>query len=155
MKNGLIVIISLMGLLLSTVLVGLFMSEWLWPELWGSHSLGAGLDMVDGDCPEDRAVIYSSNLHGKTCYGGTYIIPTYEEKYDSLGNFIEYVIDAKSDENHIYVITFMKTDNKRKYYIIDKSYEVTTLYYPEYIRKRYTTLMDDSVKFKKLWKQLK
>ena len=42
-------------------------------------------------------IVLGSNMYGKTCYGGSQLIPTYENQYDSLGHFAEYVIDAKAD----------------------------------------------------------
>lgn len=100
----------------------LFVSDWIWPEFNGSHDLGNNIYMLDGD-GNGRIIVYCSNKEGKTCCGGSYLIPTYENGYDSNDNFAEYVVTAKSDERWVIV----KTDNhliqQRKYYIINKDYD--------------------------------
>ena len=62
--------------------------------------------MLEGD-KTTKTIVYGTSIKGKTCYSGEPLIPTYDNQYDSIGNFAEYVVDAKADDNWI----IAKTDH--------------------------------------------
>jgi len=100
-------------------------SEWLIPQWHGSHSLGKGLYMMEWDSP-GRIIVLGTNIQGRACYGGSLLIPTYEDEYDSLGHFSEWVIDAVSNDKWLIAYTYNTYINDHKYYIIDKSFDENT-----------------------------
>lgn len=100
----------------------LYYSEWIFPEFNGSYNLGNGIYMMEWD-GGGKIIVWGSNIRGKTCYGGTYLVPSVQEHYDSLGNIAEYVTDAKSDEKWIIAKTYNIPKQKSLFYIIDKDYK--------------------------------
>ena len=97
-------------------------SEWLTPQWHGSRSLGNGLYLIEWDSP-GYIIVQGANIRGKTCYGGPLIIPTYQDEYDSLGNFSEWLIDAAHNERYVTALSFNTLIRGYKYYVIDKSYD--------------------------------
>lgn len=141
---------NIIGCLLTMVIcffLFLFATEWIWPEYNGSYSLGNNIYMLEWD-GGGRVIVQGSNIHGNTCYGGIQLIPTYENQYDSLGNFAEYVIDAKADDNWIIAKTDNKLSHRRKYYIIKKNKDIENIEVKE-ILKKYTMIYTDSFDFAK------
>ena len=112
----------IMGMLLLAIGF-LYISEWIWPEFGGSYNLGNGIYMMEWD-GGGRVIVKGSYIRGRTCYGGSQLIPTYESGYDSAGNFAEYVIDAKYDNNWIIAKTGNYSNGENKYYIVDKSFDI-------------------------------
>lgn len=131
------------------LIVFLFATEWFWPEFWGSYYLGNSIYMLDWD-GDTRVIVKGENLRGRTCYGGGQIIPKYELAYDSLGNFAEYVTDAKSDGDWIVVRCANKQSTQIKYYIIDKSFNMNIS--PEEIIEDYVYEFSDSLAFARVCK---
>ena len=78
------IMISIIAFIAFAAIIMLFSSEWLFPEWNGSYSLGNGIYMMEWDGP-GRIIVQGSNIHGRTCYGGSLIIPTNEEECDSMG----------------------------------------------------------------------
>ncbi len=118
------IILYIIGCLLTIIIcvfLFLFAAEWLWPELNGSYSLGNNIYMIEWD-GGGRVIVQGTNIHGNTCYGGSPLIPSYVNQYDSLGNHAEYVIDAKVDGNWVIAMTNNKISNQRKFYILNKEY---------------------------------
>ena len=116
------IIIKILGILIIIVLlfIGfLFASEWIFPQMHGSYNLGHGIYMMEWD-GGGRVIVYGTSISGNTCYGGTPLIPTYNNQYDSLGRQMEYVVDAKSNKRWIIVKTNNKMTHQKKIYIIDK-----------------------------------
>ena len=99
--------------------VFVYAAAWLWPGFYGSYSLGSNIYMLEWD-GGGYVIVQGSNIHGNTCYGGNQLIPTYENQYDSAGNFAEYVVDAKSDDNWVVAKTDNNSNHQRKFYLIDK-----------------------------------
>lgn len=91
-------------------------------------------------------IVRGTSVKGKTCYGGEYLVPSYENHYDSIGNVAEYVIDAKSDDNWIIAKTGTKNSLQRKYYIIDKRNISDTMTAEEIINTR-IECFSDSINF--------
>lgn len=99
----------------------LFATEWFWPEYNGSYSLGNNIYMIEWG-GRGRVIVQGSNIRGNTCYGGSQLIPAYGNQYDSVGNYAEYVVDAKANNNWIIARTNNHMNNQRKYYILNKRY---------------------------------
>ncbi|MBM6994000.1 MAG: hypothetical protein I3J02_12200 [Prevotella sp.] len=113
-------VFSLGIIIVSTCLaLFLFISNWWLPELNGSYCLGKNIYMIDWD-GGGRIIVRGTSVEGNTCYGGERLIPLYEEQYDTIGNVVEYVEDAASNENWIVARTNNKITRQRKYYILDK-----------------------------------
>lgn len=124
--------------------MSLFLSiEWLWPEFYGSRSLGNGLYLLEWD--GGPIIVKGTNIRGKTCYGGDYIIPTYNCRYDSVGNINEYVIKEKHNDKFILVKDTILTPVGYKYYIIDKGF--TNECSAETIKSKYIISFSDSIQF--------
>ena len=149
-------IVSLLGKTLLIVLIGvtitiafsillLYSTEWLWPEFNGSYNLGDGIYMIEWDGGGKR-IVKGSNIKGNTCYGGELLIPSYETAYDSIGNFAEYVVDAKFDNNWIIAKTNNNLSQQVYYYIIDKNKEIEKLDANKIVEK-YTFSFTDSIDF--------
>ena len=99
----------------------LYTATWLWPDFYGSYSLGNNIYMLEWD-GGGKIIVNGTRIKGNTCYGGESLIPTYENQYDSLGHFAEYVVDAKSDDNWVIAKTNNHISHQRKYYILNKKY---------------------------------
>lgn len=124
--------------------MSLFLSiEWLWPEFYGSRSLGNGLYLLEWD--GGPIIVKGTNIQGKTCYGGEYIIPAYNCRYDSVGNTNEYVIKEKHNDIFILVKDTILTPSGYKYYIIDKGF--TNECSVETIKNKYIISFSDSIQF--------
>ena len=131
-------------IIISCIGMSLFLSiEWLWPEFYGSRSLGNGLYLLEWD--GKPIIVKGTNIRGKTCYGGDYIIPTYNCRYDSVGNIIEYVIKEKHNDKFILVKDTILTPAGCKYYIIDKVF--TNECSVETIKNKYIISFSDSIQF--------
>lgn len=135
-------ILYIIGCLL-TVYICFTATEWFWPELNGSYSLGNGIYMLEWD-GGGRIIVQGSNIHGNTCYGGSQLIPTYENQCDSIGNFVEYVIDAKSNDSWIIAVTNNTISKQRKYYILDKRYDLEKMTAEDIINNRIESFTDSS-----------
>lgn len=114
--------VTILGIMLATLL---YFSEWIFPEFNGSYNLGNGIYMMEWD-GGGKIIVWGTTIRGNTCYGGSYLVPTFQEHYDSLGNIAEYVTDAKSDEKWIIAKTYNIPKQKSLFYIIDKDYKKLT-----------------------------
>ncbi len=130
---------------LVTIFIVLYVTEWCYPEFNGSYSLGNNIYMLDWD-GGGRIIVRGTSIKGKTCYGGEYLVPSYENHYDSIGNIAEYVIDARSDDNWIIAMTGFQNSLQRKYYIIDKRDITDTMTAEEIINTR-IVFFTDSIDF--------
>ena len=114
----------ILGIIISVfviIMLFIYASDWIWPEFNGSYSLGNNIYMIEWD-GGGKMIVNGTTIEGNTCYSGQPLIPTYENQYDSIGNFAEYVVDAKSDDNWIIAKTSNHINNQRKYYILNKKY---------------------------------
>ena len=98
-----------------------YAATWLWPDFYGSYSLGNNIYMLEGD-GGGKMIVNGTTIKGNTCYSGQPLIPTYENQYDSLGHSAEYVVDVKADDNWIIAKTNNHISNQQKYYILNKKY---------------------------------
>ena len=89
--------------------------------------------MMEWDSP-GRIIVQGSYIRGNTCYGGSLIIPTYDEEYDSLGNWKEWVVEASSNERWVAAYTYNTDLKGYKYYVLDKLFD-TTLDVDEIVRR--------------------
>lgn len=124
-----------------------FMSDWWCPEFNGSYNLGKNIYMIDWD-GEGKIIVRGTSVEGNTCYGGERLIPLYENQYDTLGNVVEYVEDAVSDEYWIIARTNNKVTLQRKYYILDKR-KISDKMATEEIIKNQIESFADSIDFAK------
>ena len=122
-----------------------YAATWLWPDFYGSYCLGNNIYMLEWDGGR-KIIVNGTRIKGNTCYSGESLIPTYENQYDSLGNFAESVVDAKADNNWIIAKTDNKLNHRRRYYIINKQHDIETLDAKEIIEK-YITSFTDSCEF--------
>ena len=144
------IILYIIGCLLTVVfciIIFLVAAEWLWPEFNGSYSLGKNIYMIEWD-GGGRVIVQGSNIRGNTCYGGSQLIPSYESLCDSLGNLVEYVVDAKADDKWIIAETYNKSSMQRKYYIIDKRADIEK-YDARFIIKTFVSVFYDRTNFQK------
>jgi hypothetical protein len=120
MKKTVKFIITSIAVICALVLL-FFSSEWLFPSWNGSYNLGNNLYMMDWD-NNTRIIVFCSNKKGRTCYGGTYVIPDVKKnKYPT------YVDSAKSNEKWIIVKAIGYIDDKEYYYIVDKHFDAESL----------------------------
>ena len=108
-----------------------------------SYALGKGLYMISID--HGKIVVQGSYVRDGICYGGDYVVPLYEECYDSLGNVREYVVNAVADEYAVMIKTFILDDKKYKYYLIDKTFDekcVSNLQIRESFTYRFNSLQE-------------
>jgi hypothetical protein len=95
-----------------------------WKEIWGDHSLGNNLSLLEGDKIEDRAVVFCSGRSAGPCHGGILVIPTYPRHFDGTGKYAEYVDMAKSNEGWVIVKTHQIKERKDNYWLINKSFNI-------------------------------
>ena len=118
--------------LLSIILLSLMLfSDWLFPSLFGSYSLGNNI-YLSGQA--SMSVVYPStyDMHGRTAKGGMLLIPDIRLYADSVFSS-EHVRDANFDDNWIIVKTTGNTITHKRYYIIDKNFDPETLEFDEVI----------------------
>lgn len=91
-------------------------------SMWGDHSLGSNLSLLEGDRIEDRVIIYCPEKSNKTCKSGIYLIPSYDKHYKN-GEYAEYVDVAKANEKWVIAKTIQLQAKKEQYWIINKSFD--------------------------------
>ncbi len=129
--------ISILGI---GVVIFFFSSEWLWPESYGSHHLGNGVYLLEWDGGD--IIVQGSNIRGRTCYGGSYIIPNAE---NSNANRKEHVVKVKYDDSWILVKTVLCNPLEFKFYVIEKKFDKKDN--EEVILNKYTKSFNDSIEF--------
>lgn len=90
---------------------------------WNNHSLGNNLSLWEGDKQEDRAIVYCEG----NCNGGIYVIPSYNQHYDSNGNYAEYVKEAKFNKEWVIAKSFLIKEKRENYWIINKDFNIENL----------------------------
>lgn len=125
------------------LVVFLFSTEWFWPEMHGSSHIGNGLYLLERD--GGPIIVKGTNIHGKTCYGGDYIIPTYDCSYDSTGKRNEYVLKEMHNDKWILVKDTILTLAGNKYYLIEKNFPSECS--ANIITKEFITSFPDSISF--------
>lgn len=93
-------------------------------EMWGDHSLGNNLSLLEGDKTEDRIIVYCSGRSWGICFTGIAVIPVYNRQYDSSGHYAEYVETAKSNKKWVIVKTYQIQEQKENYWIISKDFNL-------------------------------
>ncbi len=146
--RGLIIksFLLILGIIISVfviIMLFIYASDWIWPEFNGSYSLGNNIYMIEWD-GGGKMIVNGTTIEGNTCYSGQPLIPTYENQYDSIGNFAEYVVDAKSDDNWIIAKTSNHINNQRKYYILNKKYNPNEMTVEDIINTRIECFTDSS-----------
>ena len=129
------------------ILLLIYASDWIWPEYNGSYDLGNNIYMLEWD-GGGKIIVNGTRIKGNTCYSGESLIPTYENQYDSLGHFAEYVVDAKADDSWIIVKTNNHINNQRNYYILDKRHNTNKISAQDIINTKIKAFTD-SIEFAK------
>lgn len=96
-------------------------------EIWGDHSLGNNLSLLEGDKTEDRIIVYCSGRSWGTCFTGIAVIPVYNRQYDSSGHYAEFVETAKSNRKWVIVKTYQIQEEKENYWIISKNFNLVNI----------------------------
>ena len=125
------------------IMLFIYVSDWIWPEYNGSYDLGNNIYMLEWD-GGGKIIVNGTTIEGNTCYSGEPLIPTYENQYDSIGNFAEYVVDAKSDDNWVIAKTNNHISNQRKYYILNKKYNPNKMTVEDIINTQIECFRDSS-----------
>ncbi len=103
-------------------------------RFWGTYKLGNNLYMWDGDCKEDRIIVFnnkvSNDIFGIT--RGANVIPPYDQWINPpIGYYREYVETASHNEKWIIVKSYLKSysekESKINYWIIDKNFNPNTI----------------------------
>ena len=103
---------TIISILLACLLVIVILfrhSEDYFPSFCGSHSLGNNFYALDWE-GGTQVVVYCSNLHGKTCYGGLLLLQNTNMK----------CIDIRHNDTYIAMVARDITTNQLEYYIFDK-----------------------------------
>ena len=108
--------------IISLFILLFFSSEWLFPNWWGSYSLGNNLYIMDWDGGE-KIIVYSTNIRGRTCYSGSNVLPA----NNNIGRL--HVKKAISNENWVIVKAELTDTNKDCFYIISKDFKIDKLTY--------------------------
>jgi hypothetical protein len=75
--------------------------------------------MLDWD-DNSKIIVFCSNKRGRTCYGGSYIIPDKNSVHEVEREMR--IKDVVFDSKWIIVRTVQSKNNREFYYIIDKNY---------------------------------
>ena len=90
--------------------------------MWGDHSLGNNLSLLDGDKEQDRVIVFCLGRSAGACSGGIYVVPSYERHYDGP-NYAEYVKSAFADARWVIAKTIRVKENRENYWIINKAFD--------------------------------
>lgn len=118
----------------------MYVAQYTCPQLWGSHSLGNCLYLLDGDDNYRGIIVFTEKerLSGNTSYGGAPIIPFPDIEYnDSIGE--DYVVKTSYNKNWIIVQTQFYRTKDYRYYIISKDFD------PEKMFEKYKMTNEDSL----------
>lgn len=102
------------GIMFVTLFILFILSPWLFPEWWGSHSLGNNIYLLDWD-NNSELIVWGGDKEGYACFSGALLIPN--EKNSNT----ERIISVETNEDSIFVKTSI--DNRKKYYIIDLNFD--------------------------------
>lgn len=95
------------------------LSEWYYPEAWGSYNLGDGFYMIEFD--GGRIIVYGTKVSGHTCYGGAYLIPSFEKSYTQDFQHRKIIVqEAISDEEWIIAVLYDLEEDKNLYAVYNK-----------------------------------
>lgn len=90
------------------------------------YYLGCNLYIMDGDRVEDRIIVYCTSNFLNDCYGGIYVVPTYN-RHMKNGKYSEYVENAISNDACVLVKTKQIELDKYNYWIIIKDQKLNNL----------------------------
>lgn len=92
-------------------------------ELSGKYELGNNLVLLDNDVKEEKIIVFCN----ADCNGGVYVVPSYQNHYDTLGRYAEYVENVELDGRWVWVKSWRIQEQSHRYYIIDKSFNLDTV----------------------------
>lgn len=104
----------------SFVIMGLMIwSLWSFPQVWGSYDLGNGFYMIEYD--QGRIIVYGTNMAGNTCFGGNYVIPSFEKSYTKdLQHRKLIVLDAFFDDSWIIAPLYDLEEEEKIFAVFNK-----------------------------------
>lgn len=106
------------------ILIFLYLSIWVFPELWGSYSLGSNLYLVKTE--KDESILFlTDHLDGRVCDGGIDVLSPIAEYTDTnfVRNSYEYVVKSAHNEKWILVKTRNSATGLNRYYAIFKNFD--------------------------------
>ncbi len=116
-------------------------SLWYYPQAWGSRDLGDGLYLLDFD--HGKIIVYGTNIEGKACFGGEYIIPSFEESYSSDPKLSRklIVLDAASNDDWLIAKLYNYENKENLYAVFDKRImEIESRNWHNYVQYFYNIL---------------
>lgn len=118
LKKVFILIPTMVVVLTIGIIIFLISSIWIFPEFWGSQSLGKDLYLVVLDGP-GCVMVYcpKESLTGKICGDGPVFVPT-----DNLKEARERIIKEAHDDNWIIAETIFEHSDKKQFYIVSKEF---------------------------------
>ena len=98
-------------------------------NLGGSRSLGSNIALLEGDRIEDRIIIFCNpKSKKKCCTSGSYLVPASYNEHMINGKYAEYVQMLESNDKWIIVQSLIINEQKKNYWIIDKSFKEVITY---------------------------
>ena len=96
--------------------------------LYGDHSLGGSLSLLEGDRREDRVIVFCPNSSTKCCTGGSYVVPPYERHYNEDGTYREYIDEVNYDEDWVVARTMEVGEEHFNFWIINQDIKILSNY---------------------------
>lgn len=104
--------------------------DWIWPEACGSHYLGKGLYIMEGDVFSNRTIVKGTIISGRACYGGDEIFPdvcgSETINITSVEEHKTYVLvticNESVDSTYLYRIELSKISDTTNIQTIQKNY---------------------------------
>jgi len=116
------VILQVSIIIITLLIILFFTSEWWFPSMWGSHSLGNNLYALDWDSG-GQIIVYNENPKGRTVYSGVYIIPN-PNSNDSAFNVS--IRNIKFNKEWV-IIKAEQQHNEYCYFLIHKNFNIKGL----------------------------
>ena len=144
----------MVGSICTIILVFFIASPWICPSLWGSYSLGKNLYMVVDEHSFQKGtercqgymILQGSQMEGRVCHGGSYIIPMgYENRYDSMGEIREHVLESRYNDDWIIVKTYIVKKDRYQYYFIKLDFDEKIS--ADEIISKHVQMYSDSISF--------
>ena len=132
------------SLLFSLLFLLFLSSEWWCPEFWGSQNVGKNLYLLHWE-RDTYLFVYSTDVHGRTCYHGAPIFPSYENDE----NADTYVKKWAYTDKRIALIAYNFANSRNEYFIVKKNYKTDAedTLVAKKIRNEHITQITDSMQF--------
>lgn len=90
------------------------------------NNLGCNLYIMEGDCVEDRIIVYCNSIEFCDCYAGSCVIPS-SARHMRNGKYSEYVESARANDDWISVKIKQIVKDKYNYWVIIKDDDLENL----------------------------